>query len=135
MTTPAEQMKFIVEKTPGMCWHKPKPDFRRINHSMIQKECVCGASSSWEKLEGHGNPKPIFRFNNPSPTDLNALMEIARKLFIVKEINFIYDHGCVGDAVHCCLRVPAIQHLGTGDTEADALRLAIFKSLGGEDTP
>lgn len=49
----------------GLCWHKAKPEFKRVNSGMIQKDCECGASSSWERIGGQGRPEPVFRFSNP----------------------------------------------------------------------
>ena len=112
MTTPAEQMKFIVEKTPGMCWHE-------VDKNTFM--CSCGETCL----------KAPCGYHNPSPTDLNALIEIARK-------NGVYAHvyeSMSTDGGYCSTvhnDILDISILGE-DAPADALRLAIYKALGGKD--
>ena len=64
--TPNEEMEYIVNNTPGMCW----PERTRQQE---YKCCTCGVINII-------NPDISAQHANPSPTDMNALMECAEKL-------------------------------------------------------
>lgn len=109
--TPEEQMKAIVEAA-GECWHENKPG---------KFYCVCGE----ETLKG-----PCFRLPNPSPTDLNVLMEYAEKLKVVASV--VCDPRTDSSArifqtTHCTQLSNA-----HADTPAYALREALYQAVKGE---
>lgn len=119
MTT-EEQMKAIVESVDGGCWHDIA-GWQEINGS-LQRCSKCNAPSNKGK--------------NPSPTDMNVLMEYAEKLgyqdirvnklgsFWGTTLRSIYRDGPKDIEVKSSFSGHEIQ--------ADALREALYQAVKGE---
>ena len=112
--TPQEQMKFIVEQTDGECWHSFKP-FNGVGGFCI----YCDVTERDAR-------------KNPSSKDLNELFRLAEK----NGFDYILIHKNVSIGGYRCLIRKCHQDmakLSDGSTKEDALRLALFTALGGDD--
>lgn len=112
--TPEYEMRKIVESVPGGCWHKGTG---MIPHGFNCRACdSCGDFAI-----------------NPSPTDMNALVEYAEKL----GTDYI-GTGKQSGEYFAMLEFPKLQqgkyrHGSTGATRADALREALCQAVEEKD--
>ena len=107
MTPEEQEMREIVESVDGGCWHI----FNDGYMALCEK---CNASYS-------------RGFRNPSPTDMNVLMEYARKLCSTVILHI--DDKC--EAV-VWMHLKGLTKVTDQDTPADALREALYQAVKGE---
>lgn len=108
--TPQEKMQKIIEAA-GECWH----EVERLDFSTGKTVLRCRHCKTQD--------------NNPSPTDLNELFQLAEKKYSMVTVRFEYHRGC---SVECFLTVnsrPHYGHNGQGKSVSESLLDALYQSI------